>query len=172
MKNIYKKTLTCLLAAGIITSTTSITAFAQDTNSSITEETSYSQKDEKLINAPAKYEYTTQTKALNKNQLIQLKQLADKANKSKTRADFVSTASYVLGLLGLPSGHSMLLSTVGTMIQSDLDAYGTVSYAFDQYVYLTNNPKVTTVNTKFKLKRFFDGFQMKSWYMYGKPTKA
>lgn len=126
---------------------------------------------ERLINSPAKYEYTSRTADLNKDKLYRLKTLADRANNQNSASSYVSLASYLLGLTKY-GGTANALGGVAYLIQADLDAYGTLSYAFSQYRYLDTHPKVKTVKTRIKYKRFFDGNRMHPWYPYSKPSKA
>lgn len=126
----------------------------------------------RLQTSPDKHEYTSRTSNLDKNKLWKLKTLADKANSQNSKASYVLLASYLLGLCKNMSASSNTLGGISYMIQSDLDAYGTLSYAFTQYRYLDTHPKVKTVKTKIPYKRFFNGNSMSPWYPHSKPYKV
>lgn len=166
MNKKFKQFMASMLMIGVV-STSVISPIFADSNM---DNDSYA-NDSKGVTSPAKYEYTSRTNNLNKDGLWKLKTYADKANAQNTSASYVSLASYLLSLGNL-SNSSTILGTISYMIQSDLDAYGTLSYAFTQYRYLDKNPGVKTVKTKIPYKRFFDGNKMNPWYPYSKPTKA
>lgn len=152
-------TITCFsLLSGI-----SITAFADSEESD--------NISTKGTGAPASYELSSETAKLDKAKLISLKKKADKANQQNNVSDTIGLASEILGYINYPMT-SETLNGISKMIKSDLDVAGTYSYAFDKYVYLDENPKVKSVNTKFKIKRFFDGYVMHPWYPYGAPTEV
>lgn len=180
MNKNLKKTIITTLVIGALANTNIFPVFANDARKEVIEpivEKKIVQETE-LINAPAKYEYTSRVRNLNKSQLWNLKKYADKANSQNNTASRVSLASYLLGLgglnkrlgwLGVPSAG---LGSLAYIIESDLDDYGTLSYAFTQYRYLDTHKKVKTVKTKIKYKRFFDGMKMSTWYPYSKPSRV
>ena len=120
------------------------------------------QNDERMITSKPQYEYTTRTVNLNKNSLDRLHTYAYRTNRQNSKANIVSLGSYLLGLVGLPNA-STIVGTVSNMIQSGLDVIETMNYAYQNYKYLVNNPKVKTVRTKIKYRRFFDGIRMHPW---------
>lgn len=161
----FKKITSTILILGI----TSVISLPHSFADSDVSQTSEIQN--RLQTSPAKYEYTSRTSNFDKNKLWKLKTLADRANSQNSKSSYVSLASYLLGL-GNMSVSANVLGGISYMIQSDLDAYGTLSYAFTQYRYLDTHPKVKTVRTRIPYKRFFNGNSMTPWYPHSKPYKV
>ena len=115
-----------------------------------------------MITSKPQYEYITRTVNLNKNSLDRLHTYAYRTNRQNSKANIVSLGSYLLGLVGLPNA-STIVGTASNMMQSGLDVVETMNYAYQNYKYLVNNPKVKTVRTRIKYRIFFDGTRMHPW---------
>lgn len=139
-----KKIISTFLIIGVVASSNFV-VFANEQN------------DESMITSKPQYEYTTRTVNLNKNSLDRLHTYAYRTNRQNSKANIVSLGSYLLGLVGIPNASTIV---------------GTMNYAYQNYKYLVNNPKVKTVRTRIKYRRFFDGNRMHPWHPWSYPTRG
>lgn len=116
--------------------------------------------DEQLINAPASYEYkTTNSITVTPSNAQTIMNDVNNAKRQNTVSAYVKLSGTMLKLAQqrLPG---IIVSTVGTMIKSDMNIKTTEAFAKKV---ITSNKNTSA---KFKLKRFFDGMTMHDWYYY------
>lgn len=167
----FKKISLCMLVTGFISASVATPAFATSNEKMPPSQDISEEIQSRLPTSPSSYEYTSETTGLDKDGLWDLKTYADRAHSQGTASSYVSLASFMLGVCGF-SNSSTALGGISYMISSDLDAYGTLNYAFTEYRYLDENSDVDSVQTNIKFKRFFDGSSMHNWYPYDSPSEA
>jgi hypothetical protein len=175
----FKKITLGLLTAVLISSSTILPAFAADKTQTLNvnnKAQTSAKKDpfaeSKWQTGPSSYEHDVEQASLDKDDLWQLKSLADDANNDGTTSNYVSLASFLLGCVNMGLS-STLSGTFSYMLQSRLNAYDTLDYAFTEYRNLDENPNLGSIPTMIPLERFYYGNdRITDWYPCKAPYEA